>query len=121
MLTFQYDLTLQQGASFDRTLYYSSGAERTPVDLSTCTDAWLVIRRKDAKRTQVLRLDKAGGGLQLANGSIRILIQDSQSAKFSWDDEEGADYVCFVRYPVSADFPAGYAHKLLKGDVVVEH
>ena len=118
MVTFQYDLPLQQGASLDKTLKYSSGDPLTPVDLSACT-AWLSIRKNDQRKTEVLRLTTdAGGGLQLGNGTIRVMIQRTQSLKFNWDD---ASYELWIQYPASADFPDGFVRKFMTGSANPEH
>jgi hypothetical protein len=113
MLTFAYNLPLQQGASLDKTLTYRAGSPAVPVDLTGCT-AWLVVRLRNKEKTEVLRLTTEGGGLTLggAAGTLRIQITRAQSRKFKWDD---AAYTCHLQYP------NGFVQRFLEGLVDVSH
>lgn len=115
MLTFTYDLPLQQGASFDKTLTYKAGQPAVPVDFTGAT-AWLVIRLKNKDKTEALRLTTENGGIELggAAGTVRILMTRAQTQKFVWAGTVQATYTLHIQYANA------FVHRLMNGAAEVD-
>tara|TARA_B100000902_G_scaffold155285_1_gene151710 strand:+ start:692 stop:1036 length:345 start_codon:yes stop_codon:yes gene_type:complete len=77
-MSFNYNLTIDQGATFSKTFTYKSGGNA--VDLSTHTARMMVRSSYDASSTLV-SLTSAGGDITLAsNGVIVVTISATATA-----------------------------------------
>lgn len=109
----KYPLFIEQGATFDKSLTYSTGTQKNavPVDLTGCT-ARAQIRSDIDSETVLLELTTENGRIVLGGvtGEIRIVIDAVTTAGITW--ESGV-------YDLELVFANGFVKRLIAGSVSV--
>lgn len=108
----RWDITLEVGASFDRTLTFRDGAG----DLVDFTGASAAAAIKATDGTELLSLTTGNGRLILggAAGTLRVLLDDDATASLESAVDDGARWDGFVR------FDAATVWKVWRGTVRLE-
>lgn len=104
-------LTIEQGATFRKTLTWKTGTPAVAVDLTGCT-ARMHIRTEIASPTPLVSLTTENGGIILggAAGTIVLLITATATAAIAW--EAGV-------YDLEIILANGDVRRLLYGPVAV--
>lgn len=104
-------LTIEQGATFRKTLTWKTGTPAVAVDLTGCT-ARMHIRAEIASATTLVALTTENGGIILGGtaGTIVLLITAVATAAFAW--ETGV-------YDLEVVLTNGDVRRLLYGPVAV--
>ena len=104
-------LTVEQGATFRKTLTWKAGTPAVAVDLTGCT-ARMHIRTEIASPVPLVTLTTENGGITLggAAGTIVLLIAATTTAAINW--EAGV-------YDLEVVFTNGDVRRLLYGPVAI--
>lgn len=104
-------LTIEQGATFRKTLTWKTGATPTPVNLTGCT-ARMQLRSEVASPTVLLSLTTENGGIALGgtSGTIVLLVSATATALITW---------AAAVYDLEVVFANGDVRRLVYGPVTV--
>lgn len=111
MAAFKLKLDIDQGATFDKTVTWKTGDPPAPVDLTGCI-ARSQFRSDVDSPTVLFELTTANNRIQLGGtaGTIRLRIEATDTAAFTWDS---------AVYDLEIEFPDGTVERKLKGTVTV--
>lgn len=110
MPSFNYNLTIEQGATFDKTMTWKTGTPSLPVDLTGAT-AKCQFRAPD--NTLLGTVQTLDGTLVLGGtaGTIRFLIPAATTLAYSWTNA--------ANYDVLITFANGTVTRFLAGTVTL--
>lgn len=116
MPAFKLNLAIDQGATFLKTVTWSTGPKRSPVpvDLTDCS-ARMQVREKLTSTETLLELTTGNGGITLGetDGKITLRIEADETAAFTWNT---GVYDLEISFPTS---PEPTVRRLLSGTVSV--
>lgn len=80
----RYDITIEQGVDFERTLTYLVGEDAVPFDFTGYTGLLQVRNRPGG--TVYLTMSTANGKLQLGGvlGTVLLLLDETETSALSW-------------------------------------
>lgn len=104
-------LTIEQGATFRKTLTWKTGTPALPVDLTGCT-ARMQIRQEISSPTALVSLTSEAGDIVLggALGTIEIIMTATATAALTWVE---------AVYDLEIVFASGDVTRLVYGPVAV--
>ena len=104
-------LTIEQGATFRKTLTWKTGTPALPVDLTGCT-ARMQIRSEISATETLVSLTSEAGNIVLGGvlGTIEIIMTATATAAFTWTE---------AVYDLEIVFLSGDVTRLVYGAVTV--